>query len=211
MHPSWQGEPADAGARRARADPGPSLDGLNNAEGGVGGPLHAGQAVVLRRRCAEVADRVIPNAFYRGRQAGRRDRQGDRTSPLRLTWQATARNQFTGYYDWVVKTQLLGVAPGIDVETVARPSKSTPYVQAQAKWTSTVTSRLIVEVGADRPTGHTGRPVTARRLQELLHARMVRRARTGPTPRGARRPPPPRPGTTSSSRSGASCRARWRT
>ena len=146
MDPSWQADPLTPELVARGLTQGPSLDGLNNAEGGVGGPLLRDKLWFFGSARRMVADRVIPNAVYRDGSPGiALDKVTNRS--LRLTWQATARNQFTVYYDWVVKTQLLGVTANTDIETVARPSLSSPYAQGQIKWTSTVSNKLIVEVG----------------------------------------------------------------
>jgi hypothetical protein len=147
MHPSWQGDAQTPELVAAGLPQGNKMDGLNDIEGGAGGKIIRDRFWYFGAIRRSVADRVVPNAYYADGSPGV---QIDRVQnySLRLTGQLDRRNQLSGYYDWVVKDQLLGIVPGIDVGTVARPSKSTPYVQAQAKWTSTVTSRLLVEVGA---------------------------------------------------------------
>jgi hypothetical protein len=146
MHRSWQGSPLTPELVARGLTQGPSLDGLNNAEGGMGGPMMRDKLWFFASARRMVADRVIPNAFYRDGSPGVADDKVTNRS-LRLTWQANTRNQFTAYYDWVIKTQLLGVAANTDIETVARPSLSTPYAQGQVKWTAPVNSKLMIEVG----------------------------------------------------------------
>jgi hypothetical protein len=148
MHPSWQANPLTDDLVSRGLTQGPSLDGLNNVEGGVGGPILRDRLWFFTSARRMVADRVIPNAFYRDGTPGvALDKVTNQS--VRLTWQVNPRNQFTTYYDWVVKNQLLGVAANSDVETVARPSLSSPYAQGQIKWTSTINDKLIVELGGN--------------------------------------------------------------
>jgi hypothetical protein len=148
MHPSWQADPLTDDLVSRGLTQGPSLDGLNNVEGGLGGPILRDRLWFFASARRMVADRVIPNASYRDGTPGvALDKVTNQS--LRLTWQVNPRNQFTTYYDWVVKNQLLGVIANSDIETVARPSLSSPYAQGQIKWTSTISGKLIVEVGGN--------------------------------------------------------------
>ena len=172
MDPSWQADPLTPELVARGLTQGPSLDGLNNAEGGIGGPLMRDKLWFFFSARRMVADRVIPNAFYRDGSPGiALDKVTNRS--LRLTWQATARNQFTADHHWVVKTQLLGVTANTDIETVSRPSLSSPYAQGQVKWTSTVSSKLIVEVGGTDYRAVPADQLSARRVPGPLHAPVV--------------------------------------
>ncbi len=66
----------------------------------------------------------------------------------RLTWQASSKNKFTAYVDRVSKFIGHDMVAGYDPVTASRiwePSKL--YMQAQAKWTSTISNRLLLETG----------------------------------------------------------------
>jgi hypothetical protein len=65
----------------------------------------------------------------------------------RLTWQVSPRHKLAGYYDWVVKERDGDMASGTDPVTARRDwNYHVSYVGA-VKWTSTMTDRLLVEVG----------------------------------------------------------------
>ena len=68
---------------------------------------------------------------------------------LRLTWQMTPKNKITAYYDRYPKFKGHEMGAFTDPETGSRrrEPQHALYYTAQAKWTSTVTSRLLVETG----------------------------------------------------------------
>jgi hypothetical protein len=65
----------------------------------------------------------------------------------RLTWQISPRNKFTAYYDRSSRFRSHTLSPGVDPETASGDWRSILYYTAQAKWTSTVTSKLLLEAG----------------------------------------------------------------
>jgi hypothetical protein len=65
----------------------------------------------------------------------------------RLTWQASPRNKFSGYYNWIVKLRDGDMTSGTDPVTARRDfNYHVAYVMA-TKWTSTVTNKLLIEAG----------------------------------------------------------------
>jgi hypothetical protein len=75
------------------------------------------------------------------------DDQQIKSALLRLTWQATPRNRFTVYFDEIDKYRGHGMGAGTDANTASQVWTSPLYNDAVAKWTSTVTSSLLVEAG----------------------------------------------------------------
>src|SRR5262245_2807346 len=65
----------------------------------------------------------------------------------RLTWQVTPRNKFSAYYDRVLKDRAGAMNPGDDRTTAAVLWNSPLYTTNSLKWTSTVSSKLLVEGG----------------------------------------------------------------
>jgi hypothetical protein len=65
----------------------------------------------------------------------------------RLTWQVSPRNKFSAYYDRVLKDRAGAMGPGDDRTTAAVLWNSPLYTTNSLKWTSTVSSRLLIEGG----------------------------------------------------------------
>jgi hypothetical protein len=68
---------------------------------------------------------------------------------LRMTTQISPKNKFTAYYDRTFKAQWHDLVSGQDPETSTRVTdpKHLVYYNAQAKFTSTITSRILLEAG----------------------------------------------------------------
>src|SRR5881296_851709 len=66
---------------------------------------------------------------------------------LRLTWQVSPRNKLSAYMDRIFKTRDHDVIAGDDAATAGFYWNSPIYETGTVKWTSTVSSRLLVEGG----------------------------------------------------------------
>jgi outer membrane receptor protein involved in Fe transport len=66
---------------------------------------------------------------------------------LRLTWQMSPRNKLSAYMDRLFKTRDHDVNPGDDPATAGFRWNSPVYETSTIKWTSTLSSRLLVEGG----------------------------------------------------------------
>jgi Carboxypeptidase regulatory-like domain len=71
---------------------------------------------------------------------------------LRLTYQMTPRNKFTAFYDYQNHCECYAYKIGTSTATPPSPEASyyyqwIPDYMAQAKWTSTISSRLLFELG----------------------------------------------------------------
>jgi hypothetical protein len=65
----------------------------------------------------------------------------------RITWQITPRNKLSAYYDRVHKARGAAMAPGDDQTTSSVVWNSPLYTTNSVKWTSTVSSKLLIEGG----------------------------------------------------------------
>ena len=75
------------------------------------------------------------------------DDQFIRQGLVRLTWQATPRNKFAAYFDEIDKYRGHDMQSLEDPETAALQWFSPAYHTAQVKWSSTVSSRMLLEAG----------------------------------------------------------------
>jgi len=66
---------------------------------------------------------------------------------LRLTWQVSPRNKLSAYMDRLFKTRDHDVGPGDDPATAGFRWNSPIYETSTIKWTSTISSRLLIEAG----------------------------------------------------------------
>ena len=65
----------------------------------------------------------------------------------RATWQVSPRNKFSVYADKIWKTRSAAMQPGDDPDTSSVVWTSPLYLTSTAKWTSTVSSKLLLEGG----------------------------------------------------------------
>lgn len=75
------------------------------------------------------------------------DDQLIKSALLRLTWQISPKHKFAAYYDEVDKSRGHGMNAGDDVATASQLWTSPKYNDAAAKWTSTLSNRLLVDGG----------------------------------------------------------------
>ena len=66
---------------------------------------------------------------------------------LRLTWQMSQNNKFSAYMDRIIKQRFHDYDARVDVGTASRHHGSPIYYVGAAKWTSTLSSRLLLEAG----------------------------------------------------------------
>ena len=75
------------------------------------------------------------------------DPQHQYSALARLTWQMSPRNKLSAYMDRIHKVRGAAMAPGDDQATSSVRWNSPNYMTATVKWTSTVSSRLLIEGG----------------------------------------------------------------
>jgi hypothetical protein len=80
---------------------------------------------------------------------------------LRLTWQMSPKNKLGAYYDRLYKTRGHDMTAGTDPRTAAFIWRSPVYYTTQIKWTSTITSKLLLEAGYGSNTN-----ITVQKLQD---------------------------------------------
>jgi hypothetical protein len=80
------------------------------------------------------------------------DDQKIKSGLVRLTWQVSPRNKFSAYFDEIDKFRGHAMVAGDDYDTASVVWNSPAYHTASAKWTSTVSNKLLIEGGYSNNT-----------------------------------------------------------
>jgi hypothetical protein len=115
-------------------------------EGGVGGKFVKDKLWYFFSGRRISVDAPIADTFYPDGSQGIDD-QYQQSGQVRLTYQLSPRNQLTAYVDRVSKYRGHAMVAGYDPVTAANIWVSPLYMATQAKWTSTVSNKMLVEVG----------------------------------------------------------------
>jgi hypothetical protein len=111
-----------------------------------GGPIRKDKVWFFASARYFSVNNFIANTFFDDGSQGVDD-QFIKSAMARVTWQVSPRNKFTAYFDEVDKYRGHDMQSGDDPETAATVWYSPAYHTTAAKWTSTVTSRLLVDAG----------------------------------------------------------------
>jgi hypothetical protein len=114
----------------------------------LGGPIRKDKLWFFSTWRRISTDEIVPDNFYPDGSPGIED-QWIQNQMVRLTWQMTPKNKFTVFHDRYPKFKGHEMGARFDPVTAAqrRDPEHALYYTAQAKFTSTVTSRLLVEGG----------------------------------------------------------------
>jgi Carboxypeptidase regulatory-like domain/TonB-dependent Receptor Plug Domain len=111
-----------------------------------GGPILRDKLWFFGSARAWSVNSPIADTFYPDGSQGIDD-QKIKSAVLRLTWQVTPRNKFAIYYDEIDKYRGHGMNAGDDPLTASQVWTSPRYNDSVAKWTSTLSNRLMIEGG----------------------------------------------------------------
>jgi hypothetical protein len=132
--------------QRAGLTSGNAIDRIVDATFAQGGPIKRDKLwFFATARYFSVNNFIANTEFDDGSQGI--DDQFIRSGLVRLTWQASPRNKISAYWDEIDKYRGHDMQSNEDPETAALQWFSPAYHTAQVKWTSTVSSRLMVEGG----------------------------------------------------------------
>ncbi len=143
---------------------GPGIDRIYDFNLAVGGPIKKDRLWFFTSGRmwsvnAPVADTFEPpsGTAYRNAVVGCRsgaldcetgiDDQKIKSVLLRLTWQATSKHKFSVYYDEIDKSRGHGMNAGDDPATASQIWTSPRYNSAAAKYTGTLSNKLLAEAG----------------------------------------------------------------
>jgi hypothetical protein len=139
---SWQGDNFDQRLRDAGLTSAGSILKMNDLNGSVGGPLKKDRVWFLLAGRKYGVDNKIPSSTIV-------DDQFIKIATARLTWQVTPSNKLSIHYDRMYKFRGHRYEPPqlfLDVNA-SRIHDNPIYYWTVMKWTSTISPRLLLEVG----------------------------------------------------------------
>jgi carboxypeptidase family protein/TonB-dependent receptor-like protein len=127
---------------------GERVDHISDYNFAIGGPIRQDRLWYFTTFRRIATNELVANNFYKDGRQGMED-QWIYNMLLRLTWQMTPKNKLTAYYDRYPKFKGHEMGALVDPETAAarRDWRHAIYYTGQVKYTSTVTSRLLLEAG----------------------------------------------------------------
>ena len=115
----------------------------------VGGPIKENRLWFFGTGRHVSVNEKVANSFYRDGVTPAIVDQYVRDALARLTFQATPKNKISGYMERIWKFKGHELNPGDEIETASglRDPMHALYYVGQVKWTSTVSSRMLMEAG----------------------------------------------------------------
>ena len=144
---SWQADNVTDELRARRLESGDAVAHITDFNFSLGGPIKRDKLWFFASWRRISTDEIVANSFKPDGSPAVED-QWIQNQMVRLTWQVTPRNKFSVYQDRYPKFK--GHELGAFTEDAAsrrRDNNHALYYTAQAKWTSTVTSQLLLESG----------------------------------------------------------------
>ncbi len=130
---------------------GNAIDRILDYTFSLGGPIMKDKLWVFGSTRYFSVNNYIANTFMDDGSQGIDD-QSILNGMSRLTWQATPRNKFSGYFDEIHKYRGHDMQANYDPETAATVWNSPAYHTTAIKWTSPVTSSMFLEAGFSNNT-----------------------------------------------------------
>jgi hypothetical protein len=145
---SWQANNISQELQDRGLVSGDRVDHISDYNFAIGGPIRQDKLWYFTTIRRIATNEVVANNFYKDGRPGIED-QWIYNMLLRTTWQMTPKNKLTAYYDRYPKFKGHEMGALTDPETAAarRDWQHAIYYTGQVKYTSTLTSRLLLEMG----------------------------------------------------------------
>jgi hypothetical protein len=143
---SWQASNITERHKAANLSTGNAIERIVDATFSQGGPIKKDRLWFFASARYNSANNFIANTQFDDGSQGIDD-QYIRQASVRLTWQVSPRNKLSGYFDEIDKYRGHDMQSLQDPETASVRWFSPAYHTAQAKWTSTLSSKLLLEGG----------------------------------------------------------------
>jgi len=148
----WQANNVTDELRARGLNKGSRVAKIQDINFGVGGPIKKDKLWFYASWRRIATDSVIPGSYFANGEAGTGiEDQWIQNQMVRLTWQVNGKNKFSIYHDRYPKFKgheaIAGAVAEWDTAAGRRDPFHALYYTGQAKWTSTISSRLLVEAG----------------------------------------------------------------
>ncbi len=131
----------DLGITRA-----PSVDLIYDLNGAIGGPVFRDKLWFFSTARRNAINQGVTNSVLPDGSEGF-DNNSITSANVRLTWQATQQHKFSAMFDKVRKRRFSQHGQGVDLETASSSWTSPHYDTGTAKWTGTLSNRMLAEFG----------------------------------------------------------------
>ena len=145
----WQSDNLTQRHKDGGLETGNATDRIIDYTFALGGPIRKDKLWFFTSARYFSVNNFIPNTFFDDNSPGVDD-QFIRSAMGRLTWQLTPRNKLTAYFDEIDKYRGHDMQSSDDPETASVQWFSPAYNTGSVKWTSTVTSKMLLEAGYSR-------------------------------------------------------------
>ncbi|HEV8392811.1 MAG TPA: carboxypeptidase regulatory-like domain-containing protein [Vicinamibacterales bacterium] len=145
----WQSDNLTARHRARGLSAGNATDRILDYTAALGGPLLKDRLWFFTSARYFSVNNFVANTFLDDGSQGIDD-QYIKSALARLTWQLTPRNKISAYFDEIDKYRGHDMQSNEDPETASLRWFSPAYNTGALKWTSTVSSRMLIEAGYSR-------------------------------------------------------------
>ena len=144
----WQSDNVTPELRARGLAAGNRVDLIQDFNVGLGGPIAKDKLWFFASWRRIATNEFVANTTFKDGSQGKQD-QWVQNQMVRLTWQISPRNKFTAFHDRYPKFKSYEMGALWEPEEAAyrRAPEHAQYYTGQAKWTSPVTSRLLLEAG----------------------------------------------------------------
>src|SRR5947208_9951730 len=145
---SWQSNNVTPELTARGLKGGNRIDHIYDLNFGLGGPIMKDRLWFFASYRRFSTNDIVANAFYKDGSPAVEEQQ-IQNQMVRLTWQMTPKNKLTAYNDRYPKYKLHELGAFYDPATAAyrRDQHHALYTTGQVKYTSTITSKLLLESG----------------------------------------------------------------
>ena len=124
----------------------PKVSIIYDFNGSMGGPVFRDKLWFFSSARRNVIDDGVLNSTNRDGSPAL-DRNSITSANARLTWQMNPQHKISAMFDKVRKRRFSEHGPGDDIETAAQSWTSPHYDTGTAKWTGTLSNRMLAEFG----------------------------------------------------------------